>query len=80
MGVNTILRTYRQSSIHIPIVLTVLSQVGVLHLPLNAVWFSSLFFIIGGGPTTGTTLLTTIVADVVPPEIRFVESHLGHLQ
>ncbi|SCV28780.1 uncharacterized protein FFB14_01998 [Fusarium fujikuroi] len=44
--------------------------VGVLHLPLNAVWLSSLFFIIGGGPTTGTTLLTTVVADVVPAEVR----------
>ncbi|KAM0349700.1 hypothetical protein ACHAPU_003529 [Fusarium lateritium] len=44
--------------------------VGVLQLPLNAVWLSSLFFIIGGGPTTGTTLLTTVVADVVPPEVR----------
>ncbi|SPJ87783.1 uncharacterized protein FTOL_12252 [Fusarium torulosum] len=44
--------------------------VGVLHLPLSAVWSSSLFFIIGGGPTTGTTLLTTVVADVVPPEVR----------
>ncbi|KAM0334564.1 hypothetical protein ACHAPQ_005102 [Fusarium lateritium] len=44
--------------------------VGVLHLPLKAVWLSSLFFIIGGGPTTGTTLLTTVVADVVPSEIR----------
>jgi hypothetical protein len=50
--------------------LTIFSQVGVLHLPLNAVWFSSLFFIIGGGPTTGTTLLTTVVADVVPAEVR----------
>ncbi|KAL5623553.1 hypothetical protein FOBRF1_002803 [Fusarium oxysporum] len=44
--------------------------VGTLHLPLNAVWLSSLFFIIGGGPTTGTTLLTTVVADVVPAEVR----------
>ncbi|KAI1013060.1 hypothetical protein LB503_001472 [Fusarium chuoi] len=44
--------------------------VGVLHLPLNAVWLSSLFFVIGGGPTTGTTLLTTVVADVVPAEVR----------
>ncbi|KAF9771958.1 hypothetical protein IL306_010370 [Fusarium sp. DS 682] len=44
--------------------------VGVLHLPLNAVWLSSLFFIIGGGPTTGTTLLTTVVADVVSAEVR----------
>ncbi|KAF4343720.1 major facilitator superfamily transporter [Fusarium beomiforme] len=50
--------------------LTIFSQVGVLHLPLNAVWLSSLFFIIGGGPTTGTTLLTTVVADVVPAEVR----------
>ncbi|KAF4957186.1 hypothetical protein FGADI_3251 [Fusarium gaditjirri] len=44
--------------------------VGVLHLPLSAVWLSSLFFFIGGGPTTGTTLLTTVVADVVPAEVR----------
>ncbi|KAI0124981.1 major facilitator superfamily domain-containing protein [Xylariales sp. AK1849] len=44
--------------------------VGVLHLPLQYVWLSSLCFLIGGGPTTGTTLLTTIVADVVPPELR----------
>ncbi|KAM0559775.1 hypothetical protein ACHAPJ_004299 [Fusarium lateritium] len=54
--------------------------VGVLHLPLNAVWLSSLFFIIGGGPTTGTTLLTTVVADVVPPEVRLVKSHLDRFQ
>jgi hypothetical protein len=50
--------------------LTIVSKIGVLHLPLNAVWLSSIFFIIGGGPTTGTTLLTTVVADVVPAEVR----------
>ncbi|KAF5576061.1 hypothetical protein FPANT_11115 [Fusarium pseudoanthophilum] len=37
---------------------------------LRGLWLSSLFFIIGGGPTTGTTLLTTVVADVVPAEVR----------
>ncbi|OAP62555.1 hypothetical protein AYL99_01782 [Fonsecaea erecta] len=47
-----------------------LFSAGVLHLPLNYVWLSSLFFLLGGGPTVGTTLLTTVVADVVPPESR----------
>ncbi|KAG9240674.1 major facilitator superfamily domain-containing protein [Calycina marina] len=44
--------------------------VGVLQLPLEYVWLSSLFSLVGGGGATGTTLLTTMVADVVPPEFR----------
>ncbi|TVY88574.1 Efflux pump, partial [Lachnellula willkommii] len=47
-----------------------LVSTGVLNLPLQYVWLSSLFYLVGGGPTTGTTLLTTMVADVVPPELR----------
>lgn len=58
--------------LHAPSVLILPWQVGVLHSPLNYVWLSSLFFLVGGGPTTGTTLITTVVADVVPPELRFV--------
>jgi hypothetical protein len=54
------------------LLLTLDAKVGALHAPLQFVWLSSLFFVIGGGPTTGTTLITTIVADVVPPEIRYV--------
>jgi hypothetical protein len=54
-------------------------QVGVLHLPLQYVWLSSLFFLVGGGPTIATTLVTTIVADVVPPEIRYVLILAVHL-
>lgn len=70
LGVDAILCKYCQTFIHVLVVLTMFSKVGVLHLTLNAVWLSSLFFIIGGGPTTGTTLLTTVVADVVPAEVR----------
>ncbi|KAI0471545.1 major facilitator superfamily domain-containing protein [Xylariaceae sp. FL0804] len=44
--------------------------VGVLRTPIEYVWMSSLFYLVGGGPTTGTTLLTTVVADVVPPGSR----------
>ncbi|KAH9900452.1 major facilitator superfamily domain-containing protein [Xylariomycetidae sp. FL2044] len=44
--------------------------VGAFHLPVQYTWLSSGFFLLGGGPTTGTTLLTTMVADVVPPELR----------
>ncbi|KAH7016374.1 uncharacterized protein B0I36DRAFT_396705 [Microdochium trichocladiopsis] len=44
--------------------------VGVVEAPTGLVCLSSLFFLLGGGPTTGTTLLTTIVADVVPSELR----------
>ncbi|KAI1846331.1 hypothetical protein JX266_007536 [Neoarthrinium moseri] len=47
-----------------------LSIVGVFHWPLRYVWLSSLFNLIGGGSPIGTTMLTTIVADVVPPELR----------
>ncbi|TGJ78963.1 hypothetical protein E0Z10_g9802 [Xylaria hypoxylon] len=43
--------------------------IGVLHLPLQYVWFSSLFLVIGGGSAIGTTMVTTIVADVVPPKL-----------
>lgn len=70
LGVDTVLCQNHQRSVYHLMILTIFSQVGVLHLPLNAVWLSSLFFIIGGGPTTGTTLLTTVVADVVPAEVR----------
>jgi hypothetical protein len=52
-----------------PLLLTV-KQIGILHLPLQFVWLSSLFFLIGGGPVVGTTMITTIVADVAPPEKR----------
>ncbi|KAI1421270.1 major facilitator superfamily domain-containing protein [Xylaria sp. FL1777] len=44
--------------------------IGVLHLPLQYVWLSSLFLVIGGGGAIGTTMVTTIVADVVPPNLR----------
>ncbi|KAI1304371.1 major facilitator superfamily domain-containing protein [Xylaria venustula] len=44
--------------------------IGVLHLPLQGVWFSSLFLLIGGGSAIATTMVTTIVADVVPPKLR----------
>ncbi|KAI0433319.1 major facilitator superfamily domain-containing protein [Xylaria sp. FL1042] len=44
--------------------------IGVLHLPLQYVLFSSLFLVIGGGAAIGTTMVTTIVADVVPPNLR----------
>ncbi|KAK6072651.1 short-chain dehydrogenase reductase sdr [Seiridium cupressi] len=44
--------------------------VGVLHWPLQYVWLSSIFHIIGGGSAVGTTMITTIVADVVPSELR----------
>lgn len=77
--VDAALRKYHKSTIPTTLVLTILSQIGVLHLPLNAVWLSSVFFIIGGSPTTGTTLLPTIIVDV-PPEVRFVGFHLGSLQ
>ncbi|KAK3191539.1 hypothetical protein K4F52_002354 [Lecanicillium sp. MT-2017a] len=45
-------------------------SVGVLDLPLEYAWLSSLFYLIGGGPTTGTAILTTVVADVVPAHLR----------
>ncbi|KAI1148904.1 major facilitator superfamily domain-containing protein [Nemania diffusa] len=44
--------------------------IGVLHLPLQYVWLSSLFLVIGGGSAIATTMVTTIVADVVPPKLR----------
>jgi hypothetical protein len=51
-------------------------QIGIMHVSLNYVWLSSLFFLVGGGPTVATTLITTVVADVVPPESRFVKNYL----
>jgi hypothetical protein len=50
--------------------LITLYQIGVLHLPLQYVWLSSLFLLIGGGQAIATTMVTTMVADVVPPELR----------
>ncbi|KAI1360575.1 major facilitator superfamily domain-containing protein [Xylaria arbuscula] len=44
--------------------------IGVLHLPLQYVWLSSIFLLIGGGSAIATTMVTTIVADVVPPNLR----------
>ena len=44
----------------------------MLQAPLQYVWTSSLFFLIGGGPTTITTMINTIIADVVPRELRCV--------
>ncbi|KAI0508435.1 major facilitator superfamily domain-containing protein [Xylaria bambusicola] len=44
--------------------------IGVLQLPLQYVWLSSIFLLIGGGSSIATTMLTTIVADVVPPDLR----------
>ncbi|PMB70835.1 hypothetical protein BM221_003293 [Beauveria bassiana] len=49
---------------------SILYLIGVLGLPLRFTWFSSLFFLIGGGPTVATTMLTTMVADVVPTNLR----------
>ncbi|KAI0905415.1 hypothetical protein F4823DRAFT_611309 [Ustulina deusta] len=46
-------------------------QIEVLHLPLQYIWFSSLFLVIGGGAAIATTIVTTIVADVVPPKLRY---------
>ena len=46
-------------------------QVGILDLPLNFAWLSSLFFLVGDGPTVATTMATTIVADVVPTHLRY---------
>jgi hypothetical protein len=47
-------------------------QIGATEWPIAWVWLSSAFFLIGGGPKVATTLLTTIVADVVPAESRYV--------
>ncbi|KAI0391243.1 major facilitator superfamily domain-containing protein [Xylariaceae sp. FL0594] len=44
--------------------------VGVMRLPLRYVWFSSVFLVLGGGSAIATTMVTTIVADVVPPNLR----------
>ncbi|KAI0805581.1 major facilitator superfamily domain-containing protein [Xylaria sp. FL0064] len=44
--------------------------IGVLHLPLQYVLFSSLFLVIGGGSAIATTMVTTIIADIVPPNLR----------
>ncbi|KAI3333936.1 hypothetical protein F4824DRAFT_502638 [Ustulina deusta] len=45
--------------------------IGVLHLPLQYVWLSSLFPVIGGGGAIATTIVTIIVADIVPPKLRY---------
>lgn len=48
-----------------------LSQVGATYWPLECIWISTAFFLVGGGPTVSTMLLTTIVADVVPVDKRY---------
>lgn len=79
--IDTALCKYYKSTIPTTVVLTILSHIGVLYLPLNVVWLSSVFFfIIGSSPTTDTTLLPTVIADVVPQEVRFVGFHPGSLQ
>lgn len=45
-------------------------QVGVTNLPLQYVWMSSLFALLGGGGTVATALLLTMVADVTPADKR----------
>ncbi|PVH96820.1 MFS general substrate transporter [Periconia macrospinosa] len=39
-------------------------------LPLQWVWFSSAFFLVGGGPIVAIAIAMTMVSDVCPPEKR----------
>lgn len=39
-------------------------------IPLRAVWFSSLWMIIGGGDNTVSSILCVIIGDVCPVEQR----------
>ncbi len=74
MGLNPVFRKLLLLLIH-PILilygLTTYRQIGVLHLPLQYVWLSSLFPVIGGGGAIATTIVTIIVADIVPPKLRY---------
>lgn len=40
------------------------------NLPLQLVWLSSVFLILGGGPIVATALGVTMISDIAPPEKR----------
>jgi hypothetical protein len=42
-------------------------------IPIEVVWLSSLFKVIGGGPNVAYAMLLTMAADISTPETRYVQ-------